>query len=66
MLRAIGLDSMDSFISSTIPEAIRSGGEELNGVPQVGASEVEALAELKTMAELTMLARATLEWGRRN
>ena len=50
MLAVAGFKSMDDFMDSTIPQGIRSGGVELEGVPFEGATEVDAINELREIA----------------
>ena len=63
MLKTLGLGSLDELIAETIPEQIRTNGEELLGLDMKGKSESEATAELRALAAKNAIFKSFIGQG---
>ena len=62
MLKKLGFDDIDNFITKVIPEEIQSNKTDLSSLPK-GCSEREALDELKSIASLNDSKRSLIGLG---
>ena len=59
----LGLKSLDELEQKIVPKAIRGNGEELEGVPEKGLSEADALNEITGFAKMNKVLKSFIGMG---
>ena len=59
----MGLKSLDELEQKIVPKAIRGNGEELDGVPEKGLSEADALNEITGFAKMNKVLKSFIGMG---